>query len=303
MDPFTAAMFAASMGAAAFGGDEEGTGTPEQKSESQGYNALPPEAQAVYQQYFNMLRGLGNNPYAKNRMGFAGKPNDMFGSQELYNLQQTQPNEGVRPIGSLEPFNQVQKNALGAFANPDYSQAGLAQYLQPFQGARDRALEGINRNASTLFSGIKGREARVGSLARDPMYGGQLPQLEEARARAIGDMEAGFNQQALGLRGQSLADMFNSGNSIQEQNQNMLNAASGQGLAQSNPAYGQAAAFLQLLAGMPNAGMGSGIGAIPRQPSSFSRLGGLGLAGFGGSSKGGFGSSPMNDFGKTFTKG
>ncbi len=279
----------ASLLGSIFGGGKRGSGTPQQSSSSQGYNALPPEAQAVYRQYFNKLSGLASNPYAQNRMGFAGKPNDIFGSQELYNLQQTQPNEGVRPIGVQEPFNQVQQNALGAFANPDYSEGGLSQYLQPFQGARDRALEGINRNASTLFSGIKGREARVGSLARDPMYGGQLPQLEEARARAIGDLEAGFNEKALGLRQQSLADMLGAGGQIQQQNQAGLQAASGQGLAQANPAYGQALALMQLLQGIPNSSSGNSIGATPWQPSNLTKLGNAGLGLFGNQFGGIFG--------------
>jgi hypothetical protein len=287
--PWAAAAAAASLGASIFGGKQKGSDAPAQSSSSQGYNALPPEAQAVYRQYFNKLSRLANNPYAQNRMGFAGKPNDIFGSQELYNLQQTQPNQGVRPIGVQEPFNQVQQNALGAFANPDYSQGGLAQYLQPFQGARDRALEGINRNASTLFSGIKGREARVGSLARDPMYGGQLPQLEEARARAIGDLEAGFNEKALGLRQQSLADMLGAGGQIQQHNQAGLQAASGQGLAQSNPLYGQAQALMQLLQGIPNSSSGNSMGTMPWQPSNLTKAGNLGLGLFGNQFGGIFG--------------
>lgn len=274
------ALGAASALGGLFGDDNEGA-APQQSNHYTGYNALPEQGRKVYDSYFQMLQALANNPYAQQRMGMAGKPNDMYGSQELYNLQQTQPGQGVRPIGVLEPFNQVQKGALGAYAQPDYTNEGLAQYLQPFQGARDRALENINRDANIGYSGIKGAQAMNGSLARDPMYGGQVPQLEEARARAIADMEAGFNQQALGLRGQSLSDMLNSGNLIQKQNQAGLTAASGQNLAMSNPAYGQAQAYMQLLQGMPQASSSQSMGDIAGRPDMLSKISGFGQGMFG----------------------
>lgn len=284
-----AILGAASLAGSIFGGNKKGTGTPERSTQNSGYAALPPQGQQAYNSYFNMLNNLASNPNATNRMGFAQQPQDIFGSQELYNLQQTQPGQGVKPIGSLEPFNQTQQNALGAYANPDYSQQGLSQYLQPFQGIRDRVLENINRNAQIGFSGIKGREARMGSLGRSALYGGQLPQLEEARARALGDAEANYTLQGLGLRQQSLSDMLNAGNLIQKQNQVGLQAASGQGLAMSNPAYGQAQAYMNLLQGMPNSGTGSSIGAVAPQQNNLSKLGGLGLGLFGNQFGGIFG--------------
>jgi hypothetical protein len=279
MDPAT--MFAgASLLGSLFGGNDQ-EAQPERRSETTGYNALPPEAQRAYQQYFSMLNNLGQNPYDQRRMGFAQKPNDIFGSQELYNLQQTQPNQGVRPIGVQEPFNQVQRNAFDMYAKPDYSQAGLSQYLQPFEAARNRALESINRGTMGAHSDVADRSSQMGNLGRNGAIDRQAPAIEEARARAIADMEGGFGEKALGLREMSLANMLGAGNAIQGHNQAGLEAASGKGLAMSNPAFGRALAYMQLLAGLPNAGQSSSVGAIASQPSPFKMAGNIGLAGFG----------------------
>ncbi len=285
---FGALLGGASLASSLFGGGKKG-GSPESQTQYSGYAALPQEGKDVYNDYFRMLHSLSGNPIAMQRMGMAQRPNDMFGSQELYDLQQTQPNQGVRPIGVLEPFNQVQRQALGNYAQPDYSDSGLADYMLPFQNARNRAMENINRSAGTAFAGIKGREARTGSLARDQYYGDQLPQLEEARTRAMLDAEAGYANQALGLRKDSLADMMNSGNLIQKQNQAGLQAASGQSLAASNPAYGQAQAFMQLLAGMPNSSTGQSTGAVAGRDSNLTRAGNLGMSLFGNQFSGMFG--------------
>lgn len=279
MDPAT--MFAgASLLGSLFGGNDE-EAQPQRSAESTGYNALPPEAQRLYQQYFSMLNNLGQNPYDQRRMGFAQKPNDIFGSQELYNLQQTQPGQGVRPVGVQEPFNQVQRNAYGMHANPDYSQAGLSQYMQPFEAARNRALENINRSTNIAHSDVADRTSALGTLTRDGSINRQSPAIEEARARAIADMEGMFGEKALGLREMSLANMLGAGNAIQGHNQAGLEAASGRGLAMSNPEYGRALAYMQLLAGLPNAGMSNSVGAIAAQPSPFRQAGNVGLAGFG----------------------
>lgn len=279
----------ASLASSLLGGRKKGSGMPETSSNLTGYNALPAAGKQVYDNYFRMLNNVAANPYDQSRLGMVGEPQDIFASPELYALQQTQPNQGARPIGVLEPLNQIQRNALGSYANPDFSDAGLAAYMQPFEGIRNRTLENINRNSNIAFSGIKGREARVGSLARSPLYGDQLPQLEEARARALADAEAQFSLNALGLRQQSLTDMLNAGNLVQKQNQAGLQAASGQGLTMANPAFGQASALMQLLAGMPNSGSGQSMGAVASRDNNLTKLGNLGTSLFGNQFTGLFG--------------
>jgi hypothetical protein len=279
----------ASLASSLLGGRKKGSGMPESSSSVSGYNALPAAGRQVYDNYFKMLNNVAANPYDQNRLGMVGVPQSIFDSPELYALQQTQPEQGARPIGVLEPLNEIQRNALGSYATPDFSDAALASYMKPFEGIRNRTLENINRNSNIAFSGIKGREARVGSLARSPLYGDQLPQLEEARARALADAEAQFTMNALGLRKESLADMLNAGNLVQKQNQAGLQAASGQGLTMANPAFGQASALMQLLAGMPNSGSGQSMGAIAARDNNLTKLGNLGTSLFGNQFTGLFG--------------
>jgi hypothetical protein len=259
--------FAASMAASLFGGKKKGSGQPGFQQQQSGYAALPPEAQQAYQKYFAMLNGMQNPA-----MGMAPEfdQNDIFSSPEMAAYQQAMGKTPTKPIGVLEPLNSVQRNALSNYANEDFSEGGLGKYMLPFQQARDRAMVNINRNADTQLANIRDRASRMGSLGRDPLYGGQLPQVEEARARAMLDAEAGFAEKALGLRSQSLADVLSGGNLIQKQNQAGLGAK-----------YMHPMAFMQLLAGMPNSGSGYGRGAVPYEASNLQKLGNIGLSMFG----------------------
>lgn len=259
--------FAASMAASVFGGKKKGSGQPGYQQQQSGYGALPPEAQQAYQKYFAMLNGMQGHP-----MSFVNEfnPYDMFQSPEMFAYQQANPKQGVKPVGVLEPLNSVQRGALNDYANEDFSEGGLGKYMRPFQQARDRAMTNINRLADTQLSNIRDRASLTGSLGRDPLYGGQLPQVEEARARAMLDAEAGFAEKALGLRSQSLADVLSAGNLIQKQNQAGLGAK-----------YMHPMQFMQLLAGMPNSSSGYGRGATPYEASNLQKFGNIGLSMFG----------------------
>jgi hypothetical protein len=154
--------------ASMFGGDEE-TGSPSssQSSSISGYYALPPEAQAAYNSYFNMVNGLfgGTTPRAT-QYGQVGAPTSPFDSTELYNLQKANPGHGVLPIGTTEPFNQYQKGALTALGTPDFSAAGLAQYTNPYNDqVLNTALDAINRQAGINRSNILDNNSRLNARA------------------------------------------------------------------------------------------------------------------------------------------
>jgi len=265
------------LGAALLGGALLASRNKGGKSLS-GYAALPSQLQNVYNRFGQYAsQAVPENIYANPRLTQAQQPTSPFDSQALYNLQQALGAESpTQPIGVLEPFSQYQRQALQAYGEPDYSTTGLAQYMQPFESARQRAIENINRQSDINASNVRGREARVGSLARDALYGGQYPQIEEARARALGDLESGITQRALGLRQQSLADMLNAGSAVQQQNQALLNLSQPSQLAQLSPDYAKAQALLPLLSGVPQSGV-----STPLRPNFASRLANVGSFMFG----------------------
>lgn len=270
----TGAKLAAAGGLGAAVGASLGSEKPGVQNAYSGYAALPEEAKQAYTRYFNQLQNLPQDPYSTGRFTQVGEPQTPFDSQELYALQQLLGEQGAQPVGVLEPFNEYQRNALSAYGMPDYTEEGLAQFLAPFQNARDRAAMNINRRFDNDLAQVRSREARIGNLARDRDYGGQTPAVEEARQRALLDAEAAFTGQALGLRQQSLADMLNAGGMIQRQNQAGLNAASPQSINMQSPQYGMAQAYMPLLSGIPNSSTQNTYGA---RLSTLGQLGNLGV--------------------------
>ncbi len=253
-------------------------GRPAVNDQKSGYEALPPEMKAAYDRYARGLNNIPQNPYDTGRFTQAPQPMSPFESQELYNLQQQTPNQSIKPVGVLEPLNQYQRQALQSYGQPDYTEQGLAPYLSPFEKARQRAYENINSYYNDKNAGIRSREARIGSLARDRDYGGQTPAVEEARQRAILDAEAAALSAALGLRSSSLADMLNAGNRVQQYNQTQLQTASPQAINTQSPQYGFAQAYQPLLEGLPNSSFSNQRGG---QPSTMGMLGNLGIAAVG----------------------
>lgn len=268
------------LGTLALGASLAGRQKGGESSAQGGYAALSPEGKAAYDTYFSMLTSLPADPYSTGRFEFAPKPTTPFESEELYKLQQLMGEEqGVKPVGVLEPFSQYQRNALQAYGEPDYSEQGLSAYMRPFEDMRNRTISNINRRADERLAAMRGREARIGSLGRDATYGGQLPQVEEARMRALLDAEAAYTDRALGLRQQSLADMLRAGEAIQQQNQAGLATASPSQIAMQSPLYGQAAAYQRLISqGMPTS---STQFSSPQRLNDLGRFGNMGLALFG----------------------
>lgn len=232
-------------------------GKPGYENTASGYNALPPEAQQNFKRFFDSLSAIPQDPYSTGRFSQVQAPQSPFDSEQLYALQQLMGDQGINPVGVLEPFNEYQRNALTSYGIPNYTEQGLSQYMAPFQAARERAAANINRYYDDQLGGIRSREARIGSLARDRDYGGQTPAVEEARMRAMLDAEAQATNAALNLRSNSLADMLFSGGMIQQQNQAGLNAASPQAINTYSPEYAWAQAYAPFLQAMPQAQSGN----------------------------------------------
>jgi hypothetical protein len=253
-------------------------GKPAMNNQRSGYAALPPQGQQAYNRYFDSLNSIPQDPYSTGRFSQVGAPQTPFDSEQLYALQQLMGEQGVNPVGVLEPFNEYQRNALSSYGSPDYTEEGLAQYMAPFRAARERAAMNVNRRFDNQNAEVRSREARIGSLARDRDYGGQTPAVEEARQRALIDAEMASLGNALGLRSNSLADMFNAGGRIQQQNQAGLNAASPQAINMQSPQYGFAQAYMPLQQGIANSQYSTQQGG---RPSTLGQLGNLGTGVFG----------------------
>lgn len=277
----------------AFGGSEE-TGAPstQQQSTISGYYALPPQAQAAYNNYFNLINSLGNQSVGSYPKAQVGAPQSPFDSQELYNYQQANGGGAVKPVGFQEPFNQYQQNALSAMGAPDYSQQGLAQYFNPYQqNVIDSTLGDINHSYDIANSGIMDNNSRLNARAVGSSLGTQLAQNQQNRARDIGNASATLNSEgynnALGLRNNSLQQQLAAGTAIQGQNQNLLNASNPQGQFALNPNYTQASLLSQLFGAFPNSSnsngtnTGSTITDKSRQTTTLGNLGGLGVNLFG----------------------
>lgn len=274
---------ALSMAGSLFGaaGRDKKRYQPEQTHSYQGYAALPPEAQKLWQQQFQRMGGA--EQFDPNTMRYAQRPNDMFGSQELFNLQQRYPNQGVQQVGVQEPLHAFERTALSQYGNPDFSQEGLQPYEQAFEPDRKLLTGEINRNADRM------RSQQAGAYgANDPtgLNIGSSPEritdmlMQQERQRRLDQMNFDIRNSALGLRESSLANMLGAGGQIRGQNQEQLNNASGQGMAQNSRQNQFMQYMLAILQGLPGSQSSSTIGAYPAQPGFLQKFG-AGLQGAG----------------------
>lgn len=301
------AIGAISSLAGGFGGSEE-TGSPGSSNSStvSGYYALPPQAQNAYNNFFNLINGLGSqNPYtppAGSYTNYNGNPNSPFTSQGLLGLQQANPNTPINPSGFLEPFNQYQQNALSSLGNPDLSAQGLSQYSNPFQSmVTDQTLNEISRQGGIDRNNLTDRASRLNSSAfNNSALGTQLAQNTDNtnRLRANATAQLGYQgyNSALDLRNQTLGQQLSAGSAIQGQNQQALGYANplsyNQTQYQLNPQYGLASVLAPFFGAFPNNSSsssttqtGSSITPNSYQPTGLTQAGGLGTALFGGSLK------------------
>lgn len=251
-----------------FGGNRRDA-TP--ASSQSGYAAMAPWMQELFREYGSKLGPLLQDPVFRQRMAMAQKPEDIFGSQELYDYQQTQPDRGVRPVGVKEPLNQWQRETLNRQGAPE---ARLADYMMGMQGIRNRTQEGINRGANMDLNRIVDSASRAGSLTPGSRYKQLVPLVEEGRARSLADSESLFNAKAQQYKDQVYNEKGQAGNYIQQQNQLGLDIAQPGALTQQNPVYAQLQAILPLLQGLPGSSISTG--AQSAQPGLLQRLGGIG---------------------------
>lgn len=268
------------LGGALLGGKRGGSGTP--ATQVTGIAAMPPEFQKLFATYVNAANNFALNDQSANRLSMYNEPNPMFRSAGLTALQESRGNQGVLPIGVIEPFNQYQANALTKLGEGNVLSDVLMNYINPFQNqVTNRAIEGVNRQYDIANSQLRDQINAVNPrVFGNSATATQLALQEEARNRTIGDLLARLNYQGYNegtnLRDRVLSQMLNAGGAIQSQNQSMLQAASGRGVASSSPEYGRLQALGALLGVLPNSS--SSTGGVPREPSNLSKLSGLGLA-------------------------
>jgi hypothetical protein len=280
--------------ASMFGGDEE-TGSPSssQSSSISGYFALPPQAQAAYDRYFDMVNNLlgGSAPNATS-FRKVNAPLSPFDSAELFALQAANPDQGVLPTGVTEPFNQFQKTALTFLGNPDFSTQGLQQFMNPFNDqVLNTTLNSINRQSGINRSNILDNNSRLNARALGSGLSTQLSQNDDATNRLVAETAAnlgfkGFNS-ALDLRDKSLQQILGAGSAIQEQNQNILNSTNPVTRFQLDPQFLKTSLLAPLFGAFPqssqstSSAVGSTITDNSRQATNTARLGGLGTAIYG----------------------
>lgn len=213
------------LAGALFGGEDGGS--PGFRKE--GYAAMSPQMQALWDNW-------------------AGQLGQMQGQPGSFNAGQ---------------FNQFQQNAMNAFGNPDFSQAGLQKYLSPFQGQRDAQMGAANQSfdqSEGRLRGLFGSGQGKGGISQQGAAG--LGQLAGQRAQTMGNIESQFQQQGLGLQRQSLFDQLNAGNQQY-------------GLQEQNSPFGQMMRQMGMLQGLPGSSVQQG--AQQGSPDWLSRLGGAGM--------------------------
>lgn len=287
--------------ASAFGGTTAQPSSSQSSSQSTtGYAALPANAQSAYNNYFNLVNTLGGqSPLGVPSGGFTNynaNPSSIFNSQGLQSLQAANPNTPMNPSGYIEPFNSVQQNALSQYANPNYSQANMAQYENPFQQqVTDTTVQQMQRNNAINQNNITSQMNSANpSVLGNSALGTEYALNNQLTNQNIGQAQANLGYQgynsSIGLYNNTLQNMLNAGNTIQTQNQNVLNMANPasytQAQYQTQPSYLQASALAPLFSAFPSSGesssQSSAVGATPilgsgqhTQNTPIQNLGGL----------------------------
>ncbi len=285
--PFLPAISAgASLVGGLMGGDEGGGGSPTAAGGTQsGFAALPPEVQQAFlQQYLPQLLQQHQGKFQTTPLEQARS--GPFESQALQELQDYSNRNsgifggswGVRPLGQVEPLNQMQQNALGSFGR---GLSGLQNELPGYQSLYNEnvlnpQLQEIQRQQDIAQNNLLGAKAGSGNLGAlgSSALGTQLAQQQEAANRAMMEARSQGYQQSLGLRQQTLQDMLRAGGQVQGQNQTQLNALQPQLQATAAPARLQQLA--QGLNQFPSGAIGQG--QVPTTPDMWSKLGNVGTA-------------------------
>ena len=227
------AVATAAVGAVAnkaFGGGGKVSGgnafSPSSGSSSQGYAAMPKYLQDIYEkQYTPALMDYFNSPEGRN-------PNPIAG------------------------FNPTQQQALAEGGqNIQQIQAGLQDYMNPYnQFVTDQ----IRRNYGMEQNKILGNAQKMGGVGalKSSSFGTQLSLNNEAMQRALAEAQYNSYRDALGLRRETLADMFEAGLMGQQQEQKQLSATA------QNP-YTRVKNLGELLKLIPSSAIESHVGETP----------------------------------------
>lgn len=184
--------------------------------------------------------------------------------------------EGRNP-NPIAGFNPTQQQALQQGGqNIQQIQAGLQDYMNPYnQFVTDQ----IRRNYGMEQNSLLGNAQKMGGVGalKSSSLGTQLSLNNEAMQRALAEAQYNSYRDALGLRRQTLADMFEAGLMEQQQEQRQMSAAA------ENP-LSRVKNLGQLLALIPQGQVSSSSqfqrGALDAQdaaPNQFQRIGaGLG---------------------------
>ena len=284
------------LGGAALGGLAGGK-EKRMSSPTGGFATMPPEMQEAYlREYLPEVKRIYNmGKFTAAPMGTYNEtgPYSSQGLQELQNYSNGiggifAGTQGVKPLGTVEPLNDIQKQALGGYAGGiNAFQNELPQYMNPYnQAVLNQSLGRLNEEYNGYNNQLMGSAARNGLGAfGGSALGTMMAQLQKDRENRAADMIASMNLQNYGqaqtLRRQTLAEMLAAGGAVQEQNQQYLNALAGP-LAGSTP-MSRVSQFGQLLGGIP----ASSTLDYYTRPDLSTRLGGASLAMLGMGSGGG----------------
>lgn len=229
---FAAAVASAVAGSLvnkAFGGSETSGGqsfSPSSGSMQQGYNAMP--------QY---LKDIYEKQYAPAAVDYFNSP------------------EGRTP-NPVAGFNPTQRQALAMGGqNIQQIQAGLQDYMNPYD---QFVTDEIRRNYGNQQNNLLGNANRMGGVGalKSSSLGTQLSLNNEAMQRALAEAKYNSYRDALGLRRQTLADMFEAGLMEQKQQQTEMSAAA------QNP-YTRVKNLGELLQLIPSGSTQSQVGETP----------------------------------------
>ncbi len=262
---------------ALFGNSKKGS--PATSNKVSGFGAAPAQVQQwIIQQLKQAVSA--NDPNLKAAIDFYGvDEGDFLNNPELAALQAANPNTPMYQRGISAQPHQFQQNAWQAQGNPDFSQEGLAPYLQPYQREQQAMESSLNKGYDTRSNQIRDQFNTLGSRVAPGTASNlqqQLASLEEQRqdalARSAGFLENRQQENAIKLRGQSLGEQIGAGEAIQGYHQQQLNNASGAGRTTNNPLYQQAASINQLFNPLLGGSYGYSQGAIAERPTTRTKL-------------------------------
>lgn len=258
MDPLTIGALALGGGSLLGGLFGKNKQVPQQTG-AQGLAAAHPSVQHAYLSDQGFLPGAWDifaNPYQGTPMGQA--PRGPFDSQALQQLQDYSNQvggifaggTGVNPLGAVEPFNQIQQNALTAFGSGPLNMAQTqGMYMNPYQQAvlnqlasggfgMQQALPGymnpylqqvlapleqqINQEAANSASNLRGNASKFGNLGglTSSAFGQQMSELEKNRQNLLnqtrGTALGNAYNQALGQYNLGLSGLFQGGGQAYE---------------------------------------------------------------------------------------